>query len=95
MILSAKSVTKRYGGSPGYVAARDVSIELRTGEFISIVGRSGSGKSTLLALLGGLTEPTEGKVLLDGTDIWARPETELAAIRGRYIGFIFQFPSVT
>jgi ABC-type lipoprotein export system ATPase subunit len=94
VILSAKSVTKRYGGSPGYVAARDVSIELRTGEFISIVGRSGSGKSTLLALLGGLTKPTEGKVLLDGIDIWVLPEAELAAIRGRYIGFIFQFPSL-
>jgi ABC-type lipoprotein export system ATPase subunit len=94
VILSTKSVTKRYGGNPGYKAVGDVSIELRTGEYISIVGRSGSGKSTLLALLGGLTKPTEGKVLLDGTDVWARPETELAAIRGRYIGFIFQFPSL-
>jgi putative ABC transport system ATP-binding protein/macrolide transport system ATP-binding/permease protein/lipoprotein-releasing system ATP-binding protein len=94
VILSAKSVTKRYGGNPGYKAVRDVSVELRTGEFISIVGRSGSGKSTLLALLGGLTKPTEGGVLLDGADIWTLPETELAATRGRNIGFIFQFPSL-
>jgi ABC-type lipoprotein export system ATPase subunit len=94
VILSAQSVTKRYGAGPAYEAVRSASLELHTGEFISIVGRSGSGKSTLLALLGCLTKPTEGKVLLDGADIWARPETELAAIRGRYIGFIFQFPSL-
>ena len=95
MILSAQSVTKRYGGtSLGYEAVRDVSLEFQTGDYISIVGRSGSGKSTLLALLGALTKPTEGRVLLDGTDIWARSERELADFRGRHIGFIFQFPSL-
>ena len=79
---------------PAYEAVRDASLELHTGEFISIVGRSGSGKSTLLALLGALTKPTEGKVLLDGTDVWALSEAALAAIRSRHIGFIFQFPSL-
>ena len=68
MTLLAQSLTKRYGAAPGYAAVRDASLELRRGEFISIVGRSGSGKSTLMAMLGALTRPTEGKVLLDGTD---------------------------
>jgi ABC-type lipoprotein export system ATPase subunit len=92
--LSAHSLTKRYGGAPGYEAVRDASFDLRAGEFVSIVGRSGSGKSTLMAMLGALTEPTEGKVLLDGTDLWTLPEAELAAFRSRHIGFVFQFPSL-
>jgi ABC-type lipoprotein export system ATPase subunit len=90
--LSAQSLTKRYGA--GYEAVRDASLELRAGEFVSIVGRSGSGKSTLMAMLGALTRPTDGKVLLDDTDIWALPEAELARFRSRHIGFIFQFPSL-
>lgn len=94
MILSAQSVTKRYGAGPAYEAVRDASLELHTGEFVSIVGRSGSGKSTLLALLGALTKPTEGKVLLDGSDVWALSEAALATFRSRHIGFIFQFPSL-
>jgi putative ABC transport system ATP-binding protein/macrolide transport system ATP-binding/permease protein/lipoprotein-releasing system ATP-binding protein len=72
----------------------DASLDLRAGEFVSIVGRSGSGKSTLMAMLGALTEPTEGKVLLDGTDLWTLSEAELAAFRSRHIGFVFQFPSL-
>ena len=92
--LSALSLTKRYGNTSGYDAVRDASLELRRGEFVSIVGRSGSGKSTLMAMLGALTPPTAGKVLLDGTDIWALPEAERAALRSRHIGFVFQFPSL-
>jgi putative ABC transport system ATP-binding protein/macrolide transport system ATP-binding/permease protein/lipoprotein-releasing system ATP-binding protein len=92
--LSARSLTKRYGSAPGYEAVRDASLDLRAGEFVSIVGRSGSGKSTLMAMLGALTEPTEGQVLLDGTDLWALPESELATFRSRHIGFVFQFPSL-
>ena len=94
MILSAQAVTKRYGAAPGYEAVRDASLELHEGEFVAIVGRSGSGKSTLLALLGALTKPTEGKLLLDGIDIWALAETERASFRCRDVGFIFQFPSL-
>ena len=94
MTLSAHSLTKRYGPSPGYEAVRSASLELRPGEFVSIVGRSGSGKSTLMAMLGALTEPTQGKVLLDGTDIWTLSEAELARFRSRHIGFVFQFPSL-
>jgi ABC-type lipoprotein export system ATPase subunit len=92
--LSAQSLTKCYGASPGYEAVRDASLKLRPGEFVSIVGRSGSGKSTLMAMLGALTEPTQGKVLLDGTDIWTLSESELARFRSRHIGFVFQFPSL-
>jgi ABC-type lipoprotein export system ATPase subunit len=92
--LSAQSLTKRYGTSPGYEAVRDVSLELRANEFVSIVGRSGSGKSTLMAMLGALTEPTQGKVLLDGTDIWTLSERERARFRARHIGFVFQFQSL-
>jgi ABC-type lipoprotein export system ATPase subunit len=92
--LSAQSLSKRFGGEPGYDAVRDANLELRPGEFVAIVGRSGSGKSTLMAMLGALTRPSAGKVLLDGTDIWTLPEAELAALRARHIGFVFQFPSL-
>jgi len=94
VILSAQSLTKRYGAARGYEAVRDASFELQAGEFVSIVGRSGSGKSTLLAMLGALTPPTEGTLLLDGTDVWELSETERATFRCRQIGFVFQFPSL-
>jgi ABC-type lipoprotein export system ATPase subunit len=94
VILSAQSVTKCYGTGAGYNAVHEVSFELQAGEFISIVGRSGSGKSTLLAMLGALTKPTQGTVLLDGNDIWTMSEADLATLRNRKIGFIFQFPSL-
>src|SRR5262252_8331917 len=94
MTLFAHSLTKRYGAAPEYEAVRDSSLTLQEGEFVSIVGRSGSGKSTLLAMLGALTPPTEGTLLVDGTDVWALSETELAAFRCRQIGFVFQFPSL-
>jgi ABC-type lipoprotein export system ATPase subunit len=94
MTLSAQCLTKRYGAGSGYAAVRGANLELRRGEFISIVGRSGSGKSTLMAMLGALTKPTEGRLLLDGTDIWTLSETERAIFRARQVGFIFQFPSL-
>jgi ABC-type lipoprotein export system ATPase subunit len=94
MTLSAQSLTKRYGAAFGYTAVHGVSLDLRRGEFISIVGRSGSGKSTLMAMLGALTKPTEGRLLLDGTDVWTLSETQRATFRARQIGFVFQFPSL-
>jgi ABC-type lipoprotein export system ATPase subunit len=94
MTLSAQSLSKRYGVAPGYTAVRGVSLELRRSEFISIVGRSGSGKSTLMAMLGALTRPTEGRLLLDGTDVWTLSETQRATFRARQVGFVFQFPSL-
>jgi len=94
MTLSAQVLTKRYGDAPGYAAVCGVSLELNRGEFISIVGRSGSGKSTLMAMLGALTRPTEGTLLLDGTDVWTLPESARATFRSRHVGFVFQFPSL-
>ena len=94
MTLSARWLTKRYGAASGYEAVRGASLELQAGEFVSIVGRSGSGKSTLLAMLGALTPPTEGTLLVDGTDIWGLSDAELATFRCRHIGFVFQFPSL-
>src|SRR4029450_7868348 len=94
MTLSAQCLTKRSGAASGYAAVRGANLELRRGEFISIVGRSGSGKSTLMAMLGALTKPTEGRLLLDGTDVWTLSETERAIFRARQVGFVFQFPSL-
>ncbi|HYY38787.1 MAG TPA: ABC transporter ATP-binding protein, partial [Xanthobacteraceae bacterium] len=94
MTLSAQCLTKRYGAASGYAAVRGANLELRRGEFISVVGRSGSGKSTLMAMLGALTKPTEGKLFLDGTDVWTLSETERAIFRARQVGFVFQFPSL-
>jgi ABC-type lipoprotein export system ATPase subunit len=94
MKLSAHSLIKRYGANPAYEAVRDASLDVQAGQFVSIIGRSGSGKSTLLAMLGALTPPTAGKILLDGTDIWSLAEAERAALRCRHIGFVFQFPSL-
>jgi ABC-type lipoprotein export system ATPase subunit len=94
VILSAQSLTKRYGAARGYEAVRGASLELQASEFVSIVGRSGSGKSTLLAMVGTLTPPTEGTLLLDGIDVWELSETERATFRCRQIGFVFQFPSL-
>jgi putative ABC transport system ATP-binding protein/macrolide transport system ATP-binding/permease protein/lipoprotein-releasing system ATP-binding protein len=94
MTLSAQSLGKRYGRAPGHDAVRDASLALAAGEFVSIVGRSGSGKSTLMAMLGALTRPTQGKLLLDGNDVWALSESERANFRARHIGFVFQVPSL-
>ncbi len=94
MLLEAQGLVKRYGSATGYEAVRDLSLNIEGGEWVSIIGRSGSGKSTLLAMLGALSRPTQGRVLLADTDFWALAEPELAAFRSRHLGFIFQFPSL-
>ena len=70
---------------------RGIDLEITQGEFITIVGASGSGKSTLLHILGGLDRPMEGKVFWSGHDIFSLSDDELAKLRGRSVGFVFQF----
>lgn len=69
---------------------RDIDLEVTRGEALSVVGASGSGKSTLLAILAGLDTPSEGRVRLDGQDLFALDEDARAALRGRAVGFVFQ-----
>ena len=90
-ILNTQELVKHYGSGEGVVKAVDhTSLEVRRGDFPAIVGRSGSGKSTLLHLLGGLDRPDSGKVFIEGKDIFALKDEELAVFRRRKIGFIFQ-----
>lgn len=90
-ILRTENLCKYYGSGSNTVKAVDsASIEIRKGEFVSIIGKSGSGKSTLLHMLGGLDYPTSGRVYLGDMDIFSMKEDDLAVIRRRKIGFIFQ-----
>ena len=70
---------------------KGVNLEVQNGEIVAIIGKSGAGKTTLLQIIGTLDRPTKGKVLIDGTDVFAMKDSELAAFRNRHIGFIFQF----
>lgn len=90
-ILETQNLKKIYGAGETAVHALDgVDFSVEEGEFVSIVGTSGSGKSTLLHMLGGLDRPTEGKVLVDGKDIFSLKDDELTIFRRRKIGFVFQ-----
>ena len=90
-ILIAEHLKKYYGEGETLVKALDdVSLRVERGEFLSIIGTSGSGKSTLLHMLGGLDNPTEGKVIIDDKDISGLKGDELCIFRRRKIGFIFQ-----
>jgi putative ABC transport system ATP-binding protein len=90
-ILKAISLCKTFGKNETKVeAVKNATFSVAKGEFVAVVGPSGSGKSTLLNLLGGLDTPTAGHVVLDGKDIYAMQEEELAVFRRRNIGFIFQ-----
>lgn len=91
-ILRCENVSKIYGTGDAQVKALDnVSFTVEKGEFVSIVGPSGSGKSTLLHILGGVDKPTNGKVFVDGTDMHALKEDQLAVFRRRQIGLVYQF----
>ncbi len=90
-ILEVQNLCKTYGKGEAEVRALDnVSFSVGKGEFIAIVGESGSGKSTLLNVVGALDNPTSGKVLIDGKDIFSMPEKRLTVFRRQNIGFIFQ-----
>ena len=90
-IIETRNLCKYYGSGDNTVKAADnINIRIAQGEFVTIVGKSGSGKSTLLHMLGALDRPTSGQVILAGRDIAGFNENELAKIRRRRIGFIFQ-----
>ncbi len=91
VVLQTINLTKVFNSSVvKVVALKDVNISIRKGEFVSIVGPSGSGKSTLLNLLGALDRPTRGQVLIDGIDVFSLNDADVARIRNKKIGFIFQ-----
>ena len=90
-ILQVEKLCNTYGqGETRVEALRDVSLRLEKGEFAAVIGESGSGKSTLLNCIGGLDQPTSGRVLLDGQDLFAMKEQERTVSRRRNIGFVFQ-----
>jgi putative ABC transport system ATP-binding protein len=99
-VLEAKSLRKEVSSPEGALTILDdVSLAVRAGESVAVVGASGAGKSTLLALLAGLDEPSSGEVWLDGTELSALDEDGRAAERARHVGFVFQsfhlVPSLT
>ena len=91
-ILKIENLSKIYGEGENQVKALDnVSFSVPKGQFVAIIGPSGSGKSTLLHILGGVDRPTSGKVYLDGQDVYAQNEDQLAIFRRRQVGLIYQF----
>lgn len=93
VVLEARGLTKSYlsGDGSALHILRDLDLEVHRGEMVAIVGASGAGKSTLLHLLGALDSPTAGEVILAGVSIGRQSEAELALIRNRQVGFVFQF----
>ena len=91
-IVRTENLSKTYGSGENLVRAiDDVNLKIEKGEFIAIVGPSGSGKSTLLHLLGGVDNPSSGKIFIDGNDISKYSSKELALFRRRKVGLIYQF----
>ena len=91
-ILRVEHLAKHYGAGENLVrAVDDVSCSGEKGEFLAIIGPSGSGKSTLLHILGGVDRPTAGKVYVDGQDVYAQSDEQLAIFRRRQVGLIYQF----
>ena len=91
-ILRVEHLSKIYGQGENEVKALDdVSFSVEKGQFVAIIGPSGSGKSTLLHILGGVDRPTSGKVFLEGQDVFAQNEEQLAIFRRRQVGLIYQF----
>jgi len=91
-ILRVENLCKIYGNGENEVhALNNVSFSIKKGEFVAIIGPSGSGKSTLLHILGGVDKPTSGYVFMDGSDVYAQNDEQLAIFRRRQVGLIYQF----
>ena len=91
-MITMQRITKTYETPAGaFNALRNIDLEIAAGEFAAIVGKSGSGKSTLLNMIGGIDRPSSGRLRIGGTDIENLTHNDLAAWRGRSIGFVFQF----
>ena len=91
-IIDLRQVVKTYETPSGpFTALQDINLPIKSGQFVAIVGKSGSGKTTLLNLLAGIDRPTSGAISVDGTQVDALSESELAEWRGRTIGLVFQF----
>ena len=91
-ILKCEGIKKVYGSGNNQVVALDgIDLSVEKGEFVAIVGASGSGKSTLLHILGSVDRPTEGKVVVEGTDISTMNRTQSAIFRRRKVGLVYQF----
>ena len=92
IVLEAKNISKSFtDGKTTVEVIKDLSLQVKAGEFVSIVGSSGSGKSTLLHVLGGLDGPTEGEVFLNGKRFDNLGEAERGYLRNQYLGFVYQF----
>lgn len=87
-MIEVKNIHKSFGDLE---VLKGVNLSIKKGEIVAIIGKSGAGKTTLLQLIGTLDRPTNGQVLIDGTDVFTLNDTQLAAFRNKHIGFIFQF----
>lgn len=87
-MIEVKDIHKSFGDLE---VLKGVNLSIKKGEIVAIIGKSGAGKTTLLQLIGTLDRPTNGQVLIDGTDVFTLNDTQLAAFRNKHIGFIFQF----
>ncbi len=91
-ILKVEGLSKIYGSGDNAVSAvNNLSFSIKKGEFVAVIGPSGSGKSTLLHILGGVDRPTAGRVYMNGQDVYAQSEDQLAVFRRRRVGLIYQF----
>jgi putative ABC transport system ATP-binding protein/lipoprotein-releasing system ATP-binding protein len=94
-VIEVKGLTKTYSIDSQAIKAVDaVSFAVRKGEMVSIIGHSGSGKTTLLSLIGGLTKPDSGEVMISGVNLWSMDDDRLSEFRNKKINFIYQFSSL-
>ena len=87
-MIEVKNIWKSFGALE---VLKGVNLQVKKGEIVAIIGKSGAGKTTLLQIIGTLDRPSKGQVLIDGTDVFAMKDKDLAAFRNKHIGFIFQF----